>query len=133
MKLWKREGKLNGMLCRTMVEPIPAIPNGIDIDKNYVGERAAQVVPHVHFHIIPRPSLPSTTQYSSNSSAALMAKSSSWAMFGRGMREELDDQEGEELARKMREELTREAKRVQEREGVDLDLDENEGRGSGKL
>lgn len=85
-------------------------------------------MPHVHFHIIPRPSLASTSQYASNSSAALMAKSSSWAMFGRGTREELDDQEGEELARKMREELSREVKRVEETEGVDLDLDEYEGR-----
>jgi hypothetical protein len=44
-------------------------------------------------------------------------------MFGRGQREELDDEEGEELARLMREELAREVKRVREKEGVDLNYD----------
>jgi diadenosine tetraphosphate (Ap4A) HIT family hydrolase len=78
------------------------------------GERAAQVVPHVHFHIIPRPPLVS---------ADAMAASPSWTMFGRGRREDLDDDEGEELARLLREELAREVKRVKQEEGIDLDVD----------
>jgi hypothetical protein len=44
-------------------------------------------------------------------------------MFGRGQRDDLDDDEGEELARLLREELAREVKRVKRDEGVDLDVD----------
>ncbi|KAK3203855.1 hypothetical protein GRF29_106g800974 [Pseudopithomyces chartarum] len=54
------------------------------------GARAAQVVPHVHFHIIPRP----------ESKPEL--KSRSWTMFGRGQRDDLDDEEGVQLAGEMR-------------------------------
>ncbi|KAF2808471.1 HIT-like protein [Mytilinidion resinicola] len=54
------------------------------------GARAAQVVPHVHFHIIPRPETMPQVQ------------SKSWTMFGRGQRDELDDDEGAELAGEMR-------------------------------
>lgn len=71
------------------------------------GERAAQVVPHVHFHIIPRP-------------AQGVNQRTSFAMFGRGQREELDDDEGEALAREMRVELAEEVKRIQRDEGIDL-------------
>jgi diadenosine tetraphosphate (Ap4A) HIT family hydrolase len=64
------------------------------------GARAAQVVPHVHFHIIPRPgSLPEL-------------KNKSWTMFGRGQREDLDDDEGKRLAKEMRGVLSREVERV---------------------
>jgi diadenosine tetraphosphate (Ap4A) HIT family hydrolase len=64
------------------------------------GARAAQVVPHVHFHIIPRPgSLPEL-------------KNKSWTMFGRGQREDLDDDEGKKLAKEMRDVLSREVERV---------------------
>jgi len=60
------------------------------------GIRAAQVVPHVHFHIIPRPAnVPEL-------------KNKSWTMFGRGQREELDDDEGEKLASELRVELRKE-------------------------
>lgn len=63
------------------------------------GIRAAQVVPHVHFHIIPRPGhVPEL-------------KNKSWTMFGRGQREDLDDGEGEELASKIRSELRGEVER----------------------
>ncbi|KAK8167070.1 HIT-like domain-containing protein [Phyllosticta citrichinensis] len=66
------------------------------------GARAAQVVPHVHFHIIPRPaSLP-----------ALQNKS--WTMFGRGQREELDDAEAAALAASMRHVLRGEVLRMLE-------------------
>jgi diadenosine tetraphosphate (Ap4A) HIT family hydrolase len=54
------------------------------------GARAAQVVPHVHFHIIPRPE------------SKPEIKSRSWTMFGRGQRDELDDEEGVRLAGEMR-------------------------------
>ncbi|KAJ6089722.1 hypothetical protein N7467_004938 [Penicillium canescens] len=71
------------------------------------GERAAQVVPHVHFHIIPRPATGTNQR-------------TSFAMFGRGQREELDDDEAEILARELRLELVEEVKRIQKEEGVDL-------------
>ncbi|KAJ5190803.1 Hit family protein 1 [Penicillium cinerascens] len=70
------------------------------------GVRAAQVVPHVHFHIIPRPST--------------YAAKPGFAMFGKGQREELDDEEGAELAQAMRAELALEVQRIQENEGIDL-------------
>lgn len=44
-------------------------------------------------------------------------------MFGRGHREDLDDEEADELARLLREELAREVAKVKELEGVDLDAD----------
>ena len=54
------------------------------------GARAAQVVPHVHFHIIPRPAtMPEI-------------KNKSWTMFGRGQRDDLDDDEGARIAGEMR-------------------------------
>ncbi|TVY81998.1 Hit family protein [Lachnellula suecica] len=60
------------------------------------GAAAAQVVPHVHFHIIPRPAL--TPEL----------RNRSFTMFGRGQRSELDDDEAAELAGKMREALGKE-------------------------
>jgi diadenosine tetraphosphate (Ap4A) HIT family hydrolase len=64
-----------------------------------IGIRAAQVVPHVHFHIIPRPA------------HVPQLKNKSWTMFGRGQREDLDDDEGEELAAEIRRELRKEVDR----------------------
>ncbi|KAL2005863.1 hypothetical protein VTN00DRAFT_10356 [Thermoascus crustaceus] len=86
------------------------------------GTFAAQVVPHIHFHIIPRPPLTSTGA-STGAGAGATKTGRSWIMFGRGQREELDDEEGEVLARAMREELAREVRRVREVEGVDLEFD----------
>jgi diadenosine tetraphosphate (Ap4A) HIT family hydrolase len=63
---------------------------------NSIGVRAAQVVPHVHFHIIPRPA------------NVPQLKNKSWTMFGRGQREELDDDEAEQLAGELRDELRKE-------------------------
>ncbi|ESZ97014.1 glycerol dehydrogenase Gcy1 [Sclerotinia borealis F-4128] len=60
------------------------------------GAAAAQVVPHVHFHIIPRPGL--TPEL----------RNRSFTMFGRGQRSELDEEEAEVLAAQLREELGRE-------------------------
>lgn len=60
------------------------------------GPRAAQVVPHVHFHIIPRPdTLPSI-------------QSKSWTMFGRGRRDDLDDSAAAELAAEIRRQVRKE-------------------------
>lgn len=44
-------------------------------------------------------------------------------MFGRGQRDELDDDEAADLASKLRAELAKEVARVKEEEGVDLDTD----------
>ena len=88
----------------------------------HLGARAAQLVPHIHFHIIPRPP----------SDSAPSAGKSSWVMFGRGPRDELDDDEGRVLTKEMRAELAKEVKRVWETEGVDLDAD-IETKNMGKL
>ncbi|KAE8375120.1 HIT-like domain-containing protein [Aspergillus bertholletiae] len=78
------------------------------------GVSAAQQVPHAHFHIIPRPSL---------APAAPKTARASFVMFGRGQRDELDDDEGEELAGLLRGELAREVLRIRREEGVDLESD----------
>ncbi|KAI9782692.1 MAG: hypothetical protein M1839_004679 [Geoglossum umbratile] len=67
------------------------------------GARAAQVIPHVHFHIIPRPT---------GESATVSVAGRSWAMFGRGRREELDEEEAGVVVAGMREELRREVERL---------------------
>ncbi|KAM5453862.1 hypothetical protein MaudCBS49596_002486 [Microsporum audouinii] len=74
------------------------------------GIRASQTVPHVHFHIIPRPALDTSAPAGGG-----------WIMFGRGQRDELMDDEAEELATLLRNELAKEVKRVKEEEGVDLE------------
>lgn len=66
----------------------------------YAGAAAAQVVPHVHFHIIPRPAL--TPEL----------RNRSFTMFGRGQRSEIDDDEAAELSKNLRAELTRELERI---------------------
>lgn len=82
------------------------------IFSNYIlGIRAAQQVPHLHFHIIPRPPL----------EAGSSGTRPSFTMFGRGQRDELDDDEGEVLAKALREQLAREVKRVGDEEGADLE------------
>jgi diadenosine tetraphosphate (Ap4A) HIT family hydrolase len=60
------------------------------------GAAAAQVVPHVHFHVIPRPEIRASGRLSE-----------SFTMFGRGQREELDDAEAEVLAADVRREVAR--------------------------
>ena len=67
------------------------------------GERAAQVVPHMHFHLIPRyQEGRRETERKGNVDVGMLK---SWRMFGRGSREELDDEEGVEIARQLREGL----------------------------
>ncbi|KAK3323863.1 HIT-like domain-containing protein [Cercophora scortea] len=55
------------------------------------GAAAAQVVPHMHFHVIPRPELRSRG-----------AERFTATMFGRGQREELDEEEAAPLAESIR-------------------------------
>ncbi|KAF2173180.1 hypothetical protein M409DRAFT_17125 [Zasmidium cellare ATCC 36951] len=67
------------------------------------GERAAQVVPHIHFHLIPRyQEGRKETQRNGRTDYGMLK---SWRMFGRGSREDLDDEEGEVLAGELREAL----------------------------
>lgn len=54
-------------------------------------------------------------------------------MFGRGQREELDDDEAEILARDVRLELIEEVKRIQRDEGVDLAALASDASQRGKL
>ena len=61
-----------------------------------LGPKAAQVVPHLHFHIIPRTDNDSTSW------------SKSWTMFGRGSRQSLDDDEATILAQRIRQTLEQE-------------------------
>lgn len=65
-----------------------------------IGAAAAQVVPHVHFHLIPRPAL--TPEL----------RNRSFTMFGRGQRTDLDEEEAAELAEKLRAEVIREMERT---------------------
>lgn len=56
------------------------------------GAAAAQVVMHLHFHLIPRPELRASGRYSQ-----------SFTMFGRGKREDLDEEDADHLALELRE------------------------------
>ncbi|KAI1420502.1 HIT domain-containing protein [Xylaria sp. FL1777] len=55
------------------------------------GAAAAQVVNHVHYHLIPRPEIRASGKFRE-----------SFTMFGRGQREDLDDDDAMELAAKLR-------------------------------
>ena len=80
----------------------------------------------MHFHIIPRPGdVPEI-------------KNRSWTIFGKGQREELDEEDAEVLLEKMRARLQREVQRVGEREGEEAvrvlmggGWEEGEGDGNG--
>jgi diadenosine tetraphosphate (Ap4A) HIT family hydrolase len=71
------------------------------------GHRAAQVVPHIHFHLIPR--------YQEDRRPTLRGKGKvdveqlkSWKMFGRGTREDLDDDEAKIVAGQLRDAIQKE-------------------------
>ncbi|KAH7414392.1 HIT-like domain-containing protein [Phaeosphaeria sp. MPI-PUGE-AT-0046c] len=92
-------------LLARMVSKVTGVTDYNIVQNN--GARAAQVVPHVHFHIIPRPAtMPEI-------------KNKSWTMFGRGQRDDLDDGDGAKMAREMRRVL---------REEVEAEV----GKGKGK-
>lgn len=81
------------------------------------GPRAAQVVPHVHFHIVPRPP----------HGALPTLKQTSYTMFARGRRSELDEEDTLVLASQIREQIAIEVQDVKEKEGIDL-YDASNGR-----
>jgi len=54
-------------------------------------------------------------------------------MFGRGQRDELDDEEGEKLAHSMRVELAKEVTRIELDEGIVLDTASSKAKDRGKL
>lgn len=87
-----------------------ALAKTLDIeDWNVVqnnGHRAAQVVPHVHFHYIPR--YAEGRKEVSRKGNVDVGMLKSWRMFGRGTREELDDDDAIELSAKIREALKEE-------------------------
>ncbi|KZZ98869.1 Histidine triad motif protein [Moelleriella libera RCEF 2490] len=58
------------------------------------GAAAAQVVPHMHYHIIPRPEIRASGRMNE-----------SFTMFGKGHREELDEDEAAALAERIRAEV----------------------------
>ncbi|KAL1870230.1 hypothetical protein Daus18300_005295 [Diaporthe australafricana] len=71
---------------------------GVD-DWNVVqnnGAAAAQVVPHMHYHIIPRPEIRAQGRWSEK-----------FTMFGRGQRSDLDAEDGEQLAETVRAEVAK--------------------------
>lgn len=75
------------LLARTVAKVTGVVDYNI-VQNN--GVRAAQVVPHVHFHIIPRPeTMPEV-------------KNKNWTMFGRGQRDGLDEEDAVKLAEDMR-------------------------------
>ncbi|CRK31737.1 Hit family protein 1 like [Verticillium longisporum] len=82
-----------GRFLRTLSRALARV-TGVE-DWNVVqnnGAAAAQVVMHMHYHLIPRPEIRASGRFSE-----------SFTMFGRGKREELDDDEAEVLARDLRE------------------------------
>lgn len=70
------------------------------------GARAAQVVPHVHFHYIPR--YPEGRKDVGGKGKVEYGMVKSWRMFGRGAREELDDDEAVDMAARIREGMLKE-------------------------
>jgi len=60
------------------------------------GAAAAQVVNHVHYHLIPRPEIRASGRFSE-----------SFTMFGRGVRSDLDDDEAASMAERLRAEIKR--------------------------
>lgn len=69
------------------------------------GAAAAQVVPHMHYHLIPRPEIRASGRFRE-----------SFTMFGRGRREELDDDEAEKLAGELRKQVAVVLREEQQRE-----------------
>ncbi|TKA28596.1 hypothetical protein B0A50_02923 [Salinomyces thailandicus] len=70
------------------------------------GERAAQVVPHIHFHLIPR--YQEGRRENAGKGKVDVGMLKSWRMFGRGAREDLDEEEGAEMAGLLREAMREE-------------------------
>ncbi|KFH40725.1 Hit family protein-like protein [Hapsidospora chrysogenum ATCC 11550] len=100
---------LSAAVCRaTGVEDWNVVQNN--------GAAAAQVVPHMHYHLIPRPEIRASGR-----------SHESFTMFGRGRREELDDDEAAVLAAEIRRQV---AAVVREQGQDDLAADDDLGGGS---
>ncbi|KIW12964.1 hypothetical protein PV08_08151 [Exophiala spinifera] len=106
-------GRVLPLLSRSVMKAVmPDIPHQ-KVDYNVVqnnGPGAAQVVPHVHFHIVPRPPLnyvtpkesksKSETQYPPNAQPTGFNRTR--ILFGRGMRDDLDYDDAAVLVEDMR-------------------------------
>ncbi|ROW16623.1 hypothetical protein VPNG_01487 [Cytospora leucostoma] len=82
--------------CLRVLSSALSRATGVD-DWNVVqnnGAAAAQVVPHMHFHVIPRPEIRAQGRWSEK-----------FTMFGRGQRSDLDAEDGEQLAERVRREV----------------------------
>ena len=111
-------GKWLPVMSRAVMRAVYDIePNASQGDWNIVqnnGRAAAQVVDHVHFHIVPR--TPGSKVPKTNRQAYPI-------LFGRQWREELDDDETIFLVKKFREVLAEEVDQVKRKEGVDMEKD----------
>ncbi|KAK7903407.1 hypothetical protein LTR67_001427 [Exophiala xenobiotica] len=107
-------GRVLPVLARSVIKAVmPDVPHE-QADYNVVqnnGPGAAQVVPHVHFHIVPRPPLNYVTpprptsaskmkQYPPNAQPS--GHKRTMILFGRGMRDDLDDDDAAVLVEDMR-------------------------------
>ncbi|KAI5284977.1 hypothetical protein KEM54_000913 [Ascosphaera aggregata] len=84
------------------------------------GIRASQTVPHVHFHIVPRP--PMDYEKASLNSGVNQRETAA-IVLGKGQRDDLDDEDAGRLSSLLRNELAAEIERVKKVEGIDLDGD----------
>ncbi|KAK0783530.1 hypothetical protein LTR91_024964 [Friedmanniomyces endolithicus] len=86
---------LSRALCRvTGIEDWNVVQNN--------GERAAQVVPHIHFHLIPRYQ-EGRREVEGRNGKVDVGMLKSWRVFGRGAREDLDEEEAAGMAKELRE------------------------------
>lgn len=82
-----------------------------------LGVYAKQVVPHVHYHIIPKPDHRQREEYVKKFPVPEDAPAIYKAPFGLGVREELDEDIGKKLAEALRVEM---AKITKELGGVEM-------------
>lgn len=75
------------------------------------GAAAAQVVAHMHYHLIPRPEIRASGRFSE-----------SFTMFGRGQREELDDDDAEAFVAELRRHVADVLKEERDEEGYKIKL-----------
>lgn len=73
------------------------------------GIHAAQVVPHVHYHIIPRPSNEERERLTHKSGARWLI-----SRYGDGIRTDLDDEEGAAVAREIRNSVFKELEEMKQ-------------------
>ncbi|KAK1067369.1 hypothetical protein LTR12_003513 [Friedmanniomyces endolithicus] len=87
---------LSRALCRiTGIEDWNVVQNN--------GERAAQVVPHIHFHLIPRYQEGRREVEGKGKKGGVdVGMLKSWRVFGRGAREDLDEEEAAGMAKELR-------------------------------